>query len=389
MKLVIVWSGIALVYLALCILSWLTARHLALKEHLSATMVAPVPQRLELVRVPKKSVIAIEYDVERALDLRDDKDREALLEEIVRSLADEDHVSASRLINQLELDEIEMALELTNEIPMQHRDFFLLAVLRRWAEFNGEKAIAYALENLSVATMRAHLPRFASAWAKNHPDLAFQWAVQQRDTAESDPGLVDSTRVGNTRITGAYAPGMIDFAQLNGSILTRWALEDPKAALTQISVLPNEERRIVLARLTNLVGMSETHRDLFMDYIRKLPHSDRDHALEETGANWSSLDFSQFTRWLEGTDLPSDERALLEKGMIRRQQWSHPDSLAEWALGHLQGERLSKQLGTILKSWASYDRPTAMQWIDTKTEGAEMSSALAESIIHSLENTEG
>ncbi len=361
---------LSLIYIAMCCAVWLGARKLATNR---SGQSAPA---LENVVGSRHDRAMVERSLvpEAVLDLRGGRDLDATLADLKASLTVSDTASAALLVDQLDRHEVVSALQGIDTItdPGTH-NLCLHLLLTRWAALDGQAAIAYMGKNFPVDKLRQRLPGLVEAWAKNHPEEAFDWALQQLEILQGTAQHDSRPNLNLAELVGMRERPP-DFERMFGSIIRTWGIEDLDTAIEHALELPEREQRQSLNALAALFGVFDTHREELLKRAHDLPRTDE--VLQYAAMSWSDSDLTAFAHWLDTAELSEHERAIFENELISRHQWSHPDFIADWLVQNRSGEDLESRLAKLIASWGSGDRQSADRWIGVNIREPDLRARL-------------
>ncbi len=243
----------------------------------------------------------------------------------------------------------------------------MLAVMGRWAEFDGAAAMAYAEERLEGELRTGVVANVVSSWAEGDPVGALEWYRDREASGDLAAWL------------GAAAP------QLLAPVFQGLANTDPDAALRAAEGLRTlaEVHAAVEGMAASMAAAGKAERLLALSdqLAARQAGADAEVVAAEVRAlvvdAWSAYAPTDAARWIDAAG-PHPEKAALAKAVALNWVRRDPESAIAWMLKRTPPASHGENLAAAVRIWARADPNAAGNWFGTAAaEGIERDPALA------------
>lgn len=192
-----------------------------------------------------------------------------------------------------------------------------------------------------------------SRWAEEDPLAALAWV---RKNAETHPDLV----------TEDAKRGLVSGA----------AMHDPKLAFKLIGELGLKDRSSAVSGIFSVAKTSEEKTATLAalrDHVSALAGKERQNAFSDAlstfGSNLAGEGFESATRWINAAGFTPEELGNLVGGMDHSIKISETDQWVQWMSDTLPPENLGQSVSGLVRRWTENDYQAAGTWLAAAPEG--------------------
>jgi hypothetical protein len=236
------------------------------------------------------------------------------------------------------ISEIEAALIRLKDLSEADQKSRFSALLRRWAELDGNGAFAYVNSLAEGATKKQGIAVLLEVFARSNPQflaLLAQMALTMTNSESSTElirglaGIWSQTDVQSAFAWASQLPEGQDRTDALVTIRSQWAAQDPKAVSAQISQLPQDSSTAAL--------------------------------IATVAAHWGASDPAQAIEWANG--LPESQKTLAMSNLLGAWAQSNPTSAADYAVQLPPGEMQNQAVRSVVSSWAGQNPEQVAAWV--------------------------
>jgi len=238
-------------------------------------------------------------------------------------------------IADFSVSEIQTALKRLEDISDADQKSRFSALLRRWAELDGNGAFAYVDSLEEGAIKKQGIAVLVQVLARSNPQFLAQMALTMPNSASKTElirGLAGIWSQTDVPRAFAWASELPEGQNRNDALVTirsQWAAQDPKGFSTQISQLPED------SSTASLITTVATH--------------------------WGASDPAKAIDWANG--LPESQKTLAMSDLLGAWAQSNPRSAADYAAQLPPGEMQNQAVRSVVSSWASQNPEQVAAWV--------------------------
>lgn len=277
----------------------------------------------------------------------------------------------ARLLKQLvgldsaQLKQVIIGIHEESSLTDEMRENLLGVMVMLLAEQDPAAALGLISESKNLlsdeSTQKQIMLSSLTRWAKQDPQAALSW---MRGHADAYPEFSDDeTKL--SIISGAAEAN----PQLAFKLMTELKLDDPSAAISTLAETGTtpEKRSAVLAALREYAATISDESER-ADLIET--------SLEDMARNLSNEKFNSVKAWLAAANLSPTETAQFAAGLSYFNTKEETGEWIDWMAGNLPQEEIAENVDNLVGQWTQQDYLAAGRWLSSAAESPAKTAAV-------------